>query len=339
MAMARVLKRVPFVRDVIINGSMKVRAVDLSEGGLYVHTGRSIMPGQIVEVAIPFAGEYITVKAKVVHRQEAVGMGLMFIGLTYRDRVKIGQLIDDVSGGSRMSGTRQDHEKKRILLIEDNASTQRIYKSRLVFDGFSVVTANNGIEALKLLREPSPDAIDLIVLDLYMSVLDGFHFLNASKKMPKIKDIPVIVLTARISGEAVRKAREGGAETILQKASTSPSALAASIRRTFDSEKRQGQKVNCWEFMKCNRTPFDGPVDKNTICPVALEVRLDGVHGGKNAGRACWALGHTVCEGKVQGAPSQKFGDCLKCPFYKALKKEEGEHYRDTLYLLERLQR
>ena len=339
MAIARVLKRVPFVRDVIINGSMKVRAVDLSEGGLYVHTGRSNLTGQVVEVRIPLEGEYITVRAKVVHKQEAVGMGLMFTGLSYGDKLKIGQLIDDLSAGSRVSEAGQDREKKRILLIEDNISTQRIYKSRLVFDGFSVLTANNGIEALKLLKETSPHTLDLIVLDLYMSGLDGFHFLKASKEMPKVKDIPVIVLTARISGEAVRKARESGVATILQKASTSPSALAASIRKMLGRGETEERKLNCWEFMKCNRTPFGAPVDKQTICPAALEARLDGIHGGKNAGRACWAVDHTMCEGRVQGSSSEKFRDCLKCPFYRALKREEGENYCDTLYLLARIQR
>lgn len=338
MAMARVLKRVPFVRDVIMNGSIKVRAVDLSEGGLYVHTGRSIMNGQIVEVAIPFEGEYITVKAKVIHRQEGVGMGLMFTGLSYSDRVKIGRLIDDMSSSSPMSGARQDQEKKKILLIEDNASTQRIYKSRLVYDGFSVFTADSGMEALKLLKKAAPGNMDAIVLDLYMNGLDGFQFLRASKEIPGIKDIPVVVLTARISGEAVKKAREGGAAAILQKASTSPAELSESIKKILDSGGMHGRKMNCWEFMKCGRSPFEGPVDEKAICPVALEARLDGIHGGKNAGRACWAVGRSMCEGRLQGSPSQKFGDCLKCPFYGILKKEEGEHYCDTLYLFERLQ-
>jgi CheY-like chemotaxis protein len=337
MITARVMKRVPFVRDIIINGSMKVRAVDLSQGGLYVHTGRSNLTGQIVEVSIPYDGEYITVKAKVVHKQDAVGMGLMFIGLSFQDKLQIAQLIDEISDGSRKSDSSLRDGRKQVLLIEDNITTQRIYKSRLIFDGFSVLTANDCLEALTILKDIAPDTIDVIILDLYMEGLDGFHFLTASKEMPQVKDVPVIVLTARASADAMKRAKEMGAAKVLQKSSTSPAALTGSIKEALRTYKNSIRKINCWEFMRCGRTPYDGPIDEKKICPVSADVRLDGIHGGKNGGRACWVVAGSMCDGKLQGPARQKFADCRKCSFYRALKKEEGEHYCDSLYLLDRL--
>jgi len=60
-------------------------------------------------------------------------------------------------------------------------------------------------------------------------------------------------------------------------------------------------KLNCWEFKKCGRQP-EGVHEHNLgTCPAPLERMLDGVHGGKNAGRACWVLAGTMCGGKVQG--------------------------------------
>ena len=47
-------------------------------------------------------------------------------------------------------------------------------------------------------------------------------------------------------------------------------------------------KTNCWEFKNCGRDLNGTRADELDICPVSAEIRLDGVHGGKNAGRACW---------------------------------------------------
>lgn len=334
MNTARVMKRVPFVKDVVINGKIKVRAIDLSQGGLYVHTGRSNLTGQIVEVSIPFGGEFIKVRAKVVHKQDAVGMGLMFIGLSFDDRRRIGQLIDEVPTVPRNPGSPARRKRKTVLLIEDNVTTQRIYKSRLVFDGFSVLTANNGLEALGILKRGRSAAVNAIILDLYMEGLDGFHFLAALKKMHGAEEIPVIVLTARITAEAVKKAMANGAVRVLQKASTSPAALASAVKDILRPGESGNKKMNCWDFRRCGRTPYDGPIDEKRICPASVEKRLDGIHGGKNAGRACWAVTGTMRGGKRQGSAYQKFRDCMKCPFYRALKREEGENYHDTLRLL-----
>ena len=78
---ARKMQRVPFTRNILINGRVMVRSIDISEGGLYVHTGRSHITGQVVDVQIPCAGEVLKVRARVSRSEEAIGMGLMISSL------------------------------------------------------------------------------------------------------------------------------------------------------------------------------------------------------------------------------------------------------------------
>ncbi len=66
------------------------------------------------------------------------------------------------------------------------------------------------------------------------------------------------------------------------------------------------KKLNCWEFTKCGREPGGIREHELGTCPVPGEKRLDDVHGGVNAGRACWVGAGTLCDGKVQGSFAKK---------------------------------
>lgn len=101
-------------------------------------------------------------------------------------------------------------------------------------------------------------------------------------------------------------------------------------------KKRSGKK-NCWEVLKCGREFGGKNVQSLGVCPAATDVRLEGVHGGKNAGRACWVVAGTFCEGKVQGTFAQKYGDCTSCEFFRKVRKEEGSDYEAALVLLKKL--
>ena len=87
------------------------------------------------------------------------------------------------------------------------------------------------------------------------------------------------------------------------------------------------QKANCWEFMGCHKED----------CSAKSEVRLNGAHGGKNAGRACWVVAGTRCKGVVQGEYAQKKDNCNKCEFYLHMRGEDGMVFQNTFVLLNRL--
>ena len=97
------------------------------------------------------------------------------------------------------------------------------------------------------------------------------------------------------------------------------------------------KKLNCWEVKKCGREFGGSKVAELGICPAAKENRLDGVHEGQKAGRACWVVAGTLCGGKVQGTFAKKFDTCEICEFYKKVKDEEGTKFTLSIVMLNRL--
>ncbi len=81
---------------------------------------------------------------------------------------------------------------------------------------------------------------------------------------------------------------------------------------------------NCWEFMNCGRQPDGKNVQELGVCPAPQDTSSDGLNGGKNAGRICWAVAGTFCGNKKQGTFAKKQSTCMLCDFFKLVKKENG---------------
>ncbi len=82
-------------------------------------------------------------------------------------------------------------------------------------------------------------------------------------------------------------------------------------------------KSNCWEYKNCGREPGGEQSKRSGVCPAATENRLDGIHGGQNAGRSCWVVAGTFCCGMVLGSSARERDTCTSCDFYQLVKKEE----------------
>ena len=93
-------------------------------------------------------------------------------------------------------------------------------------------------------------------------------------------------------------------------------------------------KKNCWEFKRCGREPGGENASAIGVCPASTHTKLDGVHDGKNAGRTCWVIAGTMCNGEVQGIFAQKYNDCRICDFYQEVKQEEGKDFLITVDLI-----
>jgi CheY-like chemotaxis protein len=93
--------------------------------------------------------------------------------------------------------------RRRLLLVEDEAAIRDSLGEALQEEGFEVVAATNGREALDILRNsPRPSAI---LLDLMMPVMDGWDFRREQLNDPSLRDIPVLVVSASgFSAETVR---------------------------------------------------------------------------------------------------------------------------------------
>ncbi len=82
-------------------------------------------------------------------------------------------------------------------------------------------------------------------------------------------------------------------------------------------------KLNCWEYKKCGREPGGRNADGSGICPAATAAELHGVHGGKNAGRACWVIAGSMCGTKIQCSDARKMKNCWRCDFMNVVKAAE----------------
>ncbi len=87
------------------------------------------------------------------------------------------------------------------------------------------------------------------------------------------------------------------------------------------------KKICCWEYMECGREPGGSNADEFGICPSSIASRYDGINGGTNAGRYCWPVAGTFCNGDLQGTFAAKIMDCLRCPFFTTVVREEGEAF------------
>lgn len=94
------------------------------------------------------------------------------------------------------------------------------------------------------------------------------------------------------------------------------------------------EKLNCWEYKKCGRAPCGANVYEFGICPAVMEKKANGFNGGINAGRICWVIANTLCDGKIQRTVVEKLESCMECDFFKLVSKEEGfafKGYKDIL--------
>jgi two-component system alkaline phosphatase synthesis response regulator PhoP/two-component system response regulator VicR len=121
---------------------------------------------------------------------------------------------------------------KKILAVDDEKHIVRLVQINLLKEGYEVVTATNGREAVEAVAQHNPD---LIVMDVMMPELDGFGALEIIKADPKTSKIPVIMLTAKAQDADVFKGWQSGADLYLTKP-FNPSELITFVRRIFDSQ-------------------------------------------------------------------------------------------------------
>lgn len=87
-------------------------------------------------------------------------------------------------------------------------------------------------------------------------------------------------------------------------------------------------KTNCWDLKNCGRESDGVKVAQLGICPAATDESANGINSGLNAGRLCWAVAGTLCEGKVQGSFTDKQMECSSCEVFVQIRNEEGSSFR-----------
>ena len=142
---------------------------------------------------------------------------------------------------------------KRILIVDDNPLNVKLFSSKLANEGYEIVPAHDGREALaRVLEEPA----DIVLLDLMMPVMDGFEVLEKLKSNPKTKNIPVIVITALTEAEERLDKLEAKADELLAKPVSTVELLMRvrsmlhlrEIKDQLDEKKNQLSSVPALEY-------------------------------------------------------------------------------------------
>lgn len=121
---------------------------------------------------------------------------------------------------------------ERILVVEDTELLRRIYHNKLVQEGYHVLTAGDGLEALAVLRA---NPVDLVLLDLIMPRMGGLAVLENVKADPRTASIPVVILTNLGEESAIESAIELGAVDYLIKNAAKPADAVDKIRLVLDN--------------------------------------------------------------------------------------------------------
>ena len=83
-------------------------------------------------------------------------------------------------------------------------------------------------------------------------------------------------------------------------------------------------KLNCWEFMKCGQETEVAKITEYDVCPAVTKTSANGINGGKNGGRICWAIAGTLSNEKIEGRIAKEKFSCLNCDFFKLVNREEN---------------
>lgn len=121
----------------------------------------------------------------------------------------------------------------KIMLVEDDNNLREIYEARLLAEGYEIVSAKDGEEALALAVKERPD---LIISDVMMPKISGFDMLDILRSTPETKDTKVIMMTALSQAEDKARADKLGADRYLVKSQVTLEDVAKVAREVLQGE-------------------------------------------------------------------------------------------------------
>lgn len=118
----------------------------------------------------------------------------------------------------------------KIMLVEDDKNLSAIYQDRLLADGYDIVSAHDGEEALAMAVKEKPD---LIIADVMMPKISGFDMLDILRSTPETKNTKVIIMTALSQVEDQQRAAQLGADKYLVKSQVTLDDVARVVREVL----------------------------------------------------------------------------------------------------------
>ncbi|MDD4290068.1 MAG: response regulator [Patescibacteria group bacterium] len=125
------------------------------------------------------------------------------------------------------------NSKIKILIAEDDSFLAQMYSEKLETEGFKVILATNGVEAIDKMKLEKPD---LILLDLLMPKKDGFEVLREKTTDKDIRNIPVMILTNLSQNEDIKRCYDLGVRDFMIKAYFVPAEIIGKIKALLNIE-------------------------------------------------------------------------------------------------------
>lgn len=155
----------------------------------------------------------------------------------------------------------------KILLVDDTRLLLEIGRSFLANSPVTVLTASNGEECLKIMREERPD---LVVLDQNMPKMTGITCCAAMRRDPVLKGVPVIMISSSSSQEDRKAFRDAGCNDFLAKP-LDRSAFLGTVRRFLPGIDRRDHRVPC-------RIPVEISINGTAVAGVIGDLSLHGLY-------------------------------------------------------------
>lgn len=152
----------------------------------------------------------------------------------------------------------------KILLVEDDQSLREIYGIRLTAEGYEIVPAGDGEEALAVAVRERPD---LIISDVMMPKISGFDMLDILRSTPETKDIKVIMMTALSSDDQRERGESLGADRFLVKSQVGIEDVVNAVHEVLD----QNTGVGASSTMNAE-SGFNQPIDGSGVFQVQQQV-------------------------------------------------------------------
>lgn len=129
----------------------------------------------------------------------------------------------------------------KIMVVEDDMSLREIYSIRIVAEGYEVVSAGDGEEALAVAVREKPD---LILSDVMMPKISGFDMLDILRTTPETANIKVVMMTALSSEDQRRRGEQLGADRYLVKSQVGIEDVINTIHEVLDDRVAEQPQVN-----------------------------------------------------------------------------------------------
>lgn len=122
----------------------------------------------------------------------------------------------------------QEKQGKAILIVEDDPVLLKMYTEKFTFEGFGVLNAKDGEEALSVATKGN---VDIILLDIMLPRMSGTDFLEKLRQDPKGKSLPVVALTNLAEEGEKQKALKLGVKEYIVKAMQTPEQVVEKIKK------------------------------------------------------------------------------------------------------------